>query len=72
MRKKFCRFLSSMSGLLFVIGWVMCAFAPLEWWQRVLLAVTLVPLVAAATIRFYGNLQLWNWGCESSKGGRER
>lgn len=58
-------------GLLCVIGCIMCAFAPLEWWHRLILAVTLVPLVVLSVTRFYGNHQMWDWGCEASKDERK-
>lgn len=72
MGAKVCRFFSSTLGLVSVVCGIMCVFVPIDWWLKLILAVTFIPLVIWSNIRFFGNQQLWDWGCDSKENKRKK
>lgn len=63
MRRRVCEFFSSSASLVAVACVVICAVQPFEWWQRLLLAVVITPVVVLGTSRFFGVESLWEWRC---------
>jgi peptidoglycan/LPS O-acetylase OafA/YrhL len=59
--RRLARFSSSSAGLIAVVCVVICAVQPFEWWQRLILAVVITPVVVLSTSRFFGVEQLWEW-----------
>lgn len=70
--RRACRFLSSSCGVAAVGGIVVVVASPVgEWWLKLIVIVTVVPVMYVAVRRFYGDVQLWDWGCGRSRDGRD-
>jgi hypothetical protein len=68
-RRRLCRFFSSSAGLVCVECVVVCAVQPFEWWQRLILAAVITPVVVLSTSRFFGVEQLWEGKCSRKERG---
>lgn len=70
MRNSLCRFFSSSAFLVTLGGALTILVSEADFWLKVVLLVVLLPVTVAATSRFFGVEQLWDWNCskKSQKG----
>lgn len=67
MKVRICRFLSSTVGLYSAVGITIGAVQPVDWWWKLLGIAILTPVLVAATSKFFGVYQLWDWHCDESR-----
>lgn len=67
MRYRLCQFFSSSGALLTLVGIAIAFVGPGEWWQKVIFALIFVPILVAATSKFFGVTQLWQLECGASR-----